>query len=100
MTKIQDTVDKIAYGLHQADFIDKRTLRELMKEEPSILHEYTGDEIRELRLQQHLSQTVFAKYLNVSPAMIRSLEQGKRHAQGTILKLLNIFEKHGLAGLV
>lgn len=81
MTKIQDTVDKIAYGLHQADFIDKRTLREL-------------------RLQQHLSQTVFAKYLNVSPAMIRSLEQGKRHAQGTILKLLNIFEKHGLAGLV
>ena len=100
MTKIQDTINDIAYGLHQADIIDKKTLRELTEEELPVLHEYTGDEIRELRLHQHLSQTVFAKYLNVSPAMIRSLEQGKRHAHGAILKLLNIFEKHGLGGLV
>ena len=40
-----------------------------------------------------------AKYLNVSPAMIRSLEQGQRHAHGAILKLLNIVEKHGISGL-
>lgn len=100
MTKIQDTINDIAYGLHQADIIDKKTLRELTEEELPVLHEYTGEEIRELRSHQHLSQAVFAKYLNVSPAMIRSLEQGKRHAHGAILKLLNIVEKHGLAGLV
>jgi len=99
MSKIQDAIDDIAYGLHQADIIDKKTLRKLTKEELPILHEYTGDEIRELRLHQHLSQAMLAKYLNVSPTMIRSLEQGKRRAHGAILKLLNIFEKRGLAGL-
>jgi putative transcriptional regulator len=100
MANIQDTISDIAYGLHRADIIDKKTLRELTNEDLPVLHEYTGEEIRELRLNQHLSQAVFAKYLNVSPAMVRSLEQGKRHAHGAILKLLNIFEKHGIKALV
>jgi putative transcriptional regulator len=100
MSNIQDTINDIADGLYRADIIDKKTLRELTDEELPILHEYTGEEIRQLRLHQHLSQTVFAKYLNVSPAMIRSLEQGKRHAQGAILKLLNILEKHGVGTLI
>jgi putative transcriptional regulator len=32
--------------------------------------------------------------------MVRSLEQGKRHAHGAILKLLNIVERHGINGLL
>ena len=99
MSKIQDRINDIAQGLHRADIIDMKTLRELTTEDLPVLHEYTGEEIRFLRLDQHLSQAVFAKYLNVSPAMIRSLEQGKRHAHGAILKILNILEKHGIAAL-
>src|SRR4029079_7482287 len=99
MSNIQDTINDIAHGLHRADLIDKKTLREFTNDELPMLHEYTGEEIRELRQRQHLSQAVFAKYLNVSPAMIRSLEQGKRYPQGAILKLLNIFEKHGISAL-
>jgi putative transcriptional regulator len=64
------------------------------------LHDFTGEEIQKLRKKQNLSQAVFAKYLNVSPAMIRSLGQGQRHAHGAILKLLNIVEKHGISVLV
>ena len=100
MSNVQDTIDDIAYGLHRANLINKKTLRELTDDELPMLHEYTGEEIRQLRHCQHLSQTVFAKYLNVSPAMIRSLEQGKRHAHGAILKLLNIFERHGIEAMV
>ena len=100
MSNIQDTINDVAHGLHRADLIDKKTLRELSDDELPILHEYTGEEIRQLRQYQHLSQAVFAKYLNVSPAMIRSLEQGKRHAHGAILKLLNILEMHGIEAMV
>lgn len=100
MSNIQDTINDIAHGLHRADIIDKKTLRELTDDELPMLHEYTGEEIRHLRQCQHLSQAVFAKYLNVSPAMIRSLEQGKRHAHGAILKLLNILERHGIEAMV
>lgn len=77
-----------------------KTLRELTDDELPVLVEYTGDEIQQLRKRQRLSQSVFAKYLNISPAMIRSLEQGQRHAHGAILKLLNIIDRHGIGALI
>ena len=100
MSNIQDTIDELAEGLYKAEIIDKTTLRTLTEDKLPILHEFTGEEIQQLRKKQQLSQPVFAKYLNVSPAMIRGLEQGKRHANGAILKLLNIVERHGINGLM
>lgn len=100
MTNIQDTINSIAHGLHRANVIDQKTLRDLTEDELPVLVEYTGEEIHQLRKRQKVSQSVFAKYLNVSPAMIRSLEQGQRHARGAILKLLNIVERHGIGALV
>jgi putative transcriptional regulator len=100
MSNIKNTIDDLANGLHKANIIDKKTLRDLTDEDIPVLTEYTGEEIHQLRKKQKLSQSVFAKYLNVSPSMIRSLEQGQRHAHGAILKLLNIVERHGLKALV
>ena len=100
MSNIQDTINDLAHGLYKAEIIDKKTLRTLTDEDLPVLHEFTGEEIQLLRKKQSLSQAVFAKYLNVSPAMVRGLEQGKRHAHGAILKLLNIVERHGIGGLL
>ncbi|WP_131784040.1 helix-turn-helix domain-containing protein [Legionella gresilensis] len=100
MSNIQDTINDLAQGLFKSEIIDKKTLRNFTDQELPVLHEFTGEEIQQLRKKQKLSQSVFAKYLNVSPAMIRGLEQGKRHAHGAILKLLNIVERHGIGGLL
>jgi putative transcriptional regulator len=100
MSNVQDTINDLAHGLYSAEIIDKKTLRNLTDEDLPVLNEYTGEEIKLLRKKQKLSQSVFAKYLNVSPAMIRSLEQGQRHAHGAILKLLNIVDRHGISGLI
>ncbi|MBA2650276.1 MAG: helix-turn-helix domain-containing protein [Legionella sp.] len=100
MSNIQDTINDLAEGLYKAEVIDKKTLRNLTEEELPALYEFTGEEIQQLRKKQSLSQPVFAKYLNVSPSMIRGLEQGKRHAHGAILKLLNIVDRHGISGLL
>jgi putative transcriptional regulator len=100
MSNLQDTINDLAQGLHKASCIDIKTLRELTDDELPVLVEYTGDEIQQLRKRQRLSQSVFAKYLNISPAMIRSLEQGQRHAHGAILKLLNIIDRHGISALI
>ena len=100
MSNIQATINDIAHGLHRANIINKKTLRELTDDDLPEIIEYTGEEIQLLRKKQKLSQAVFAKYLNVSPAIIRSLEQGTRHAHGAILKLLNIVNKHGIDALV
>ncbi|MFC3907736.1 helix-turn-helix domain-containing protein [Legionella dresdenensis] len=100
MSNLQDTINSIAEGLHRAELIDIKTLRELSVHDLPELIEYTGEEIQQIRKRQKVSQAVFAKYLNVSAAMVRSLEQGKRHAHGAILKLLNIVDRHGIEALI
>lgn len=100
MASIKDTIDDLAKGLHKTGIIDKRTLNDLIEDEQPSVTEYTGEEIQQIRKRQKLSQAVFAMYLNISPATIRSLEQGKRHAHGAILKLLNIVDRHGIQALI
>ncbi len=52
----------------------------------------TSAQIKEIRKKKHLSQTVFAQLLNVSPSSVRQWEQGKRTPSGStkvLLELLN-----------
>ncbi len=100
MTSLKETIDDIANGLHKNGIIDKRTLSDLIEDEQPSIIEYTGEEIQTIRKKQKLSQAVFAMYLNISPATIRSLEQGKRRAHGAILKLLNVVDRHGIGALI
>ena len=99
MPKVQDSITEITHGLHSVGMIDKKTMRTLTDDDLPDIYELTGDEIRELREREQLSQPVFASYLNVSPGNIKSLEQGQRHAQGPILKLLNIVNRNGISVL-
>jgi DNA-binding transcriptional regulator YiaG len=50
----------------------------------------SADEIRTLRDDLGLSQTVFAHLLNVSPSTVRSWEQGQRAPDGASIRLLEI----------
>lgn len=49
--------------------------------------------IKDIRKKTHLSQSVFAKLLNVSPSSIRQWEQGKRKPTGSAKVLLDILDK-------
>lgn len=100
MTSLQKTINDIAEGLHKSEIIDKKTLHDLVDDDYRSLNEYTGEEIQQIRKRQKLSQAVFALYLNISPATIKSLEQGRRHAHGAILKLLNIVDNQGISAII
>jgi putative transcriptional regulator len=50
--------------------------------------------IAELRAELALSQSVFAKALNVSAETIRGWEQGKRAPDGASLRLLELTRRH------
>lgn len=100
MTSLQKTINDIAEVLHKSEIIDKKTLHDLVDDDYRALNEYTGEEIQQIRKRQKLSQAVFALYLNISPATIKSLEQGRRHAHGAILKLLNIVDNQGINAII
>ncbi|MBD3339001.1 MAG: helix-turn-helix domain-containing protein [Candidatus Lokiarchaeota archaeon] len=51
-------------------------------------------DIKRIREKTKLSQTVFAKVLNVSPSSVRQWEQGKRKPTGSTKVLLEVLQKH------
>lgn len=53
----------------------------------------TTEQIKEIRESLSLSQTVFAKLLNVSPSSIRQWEQGKRQPTGSTRVLLDLLKR-------
>ena len=53
----------------------------------------TSAQIKEIREKRHLSQTVFAQLLNVSPSSVRQWEQGKRVPTGATKVLLELLNK-------
>jgi putative transcriptional regulator len=55
---------------------------------------YSGSRVARLRARLALSQTVFAKALNVSAETVRSWEQEKRAPDGAALRLLQVAERH------
>ena len=69
----------------------KKELDSLGVEIPKVL--FTATQIIAIRKQMSLSQTVFAKVLNVSPSSIRQWEQGKRKPSGSTKVLLELLEK-------
>ena len=52
--------------LHEIGAIDKQTMREFDEACLTPMQVLAPDEIRAIRLNEHISQPVFARYLNVS----------------------------------
>lgn len=50
-------------------------------------------DVRRLRDSLNASQAVFARYLNVSPELVRAWESGRRRPEGAALRLLELAER-------
>lgn len=53
----------------------------------------TADEIKAIRKKLKLSQSVFAKLLNVSLSSVRQWEQGLRTPSGSTMVLLELLQR-------
>lgn len=53
----------------------------------------TPNQIKKIRQKTNLSQSVFARLLNVSPSSVRQWEQGKRSPTGSTKVLLELLDK-------
>ncbi|MBN6711622.1 helix-turn-helix domain-containing protein [Haemophilus haemoglobinophilus] len=54
------------------------------------------DEIRQVRENAQISQTVFAHYLNVSKNLLSDWERGVKKPSGAALKLLTLAKNKGI----
>lgn len=97
---ILEVVHESAKGLYDAGIIDVTTMHEFDTLCLPPIKELSAQEIKTLRLKEHVSQAVFAKYLNTSSSTIKQWEQGEKRPRGTSLKLLNLIAIKGLSILV
>lgn len=90
--KTAGLLDKRAYG--------KITMRHLGVKDKAEIKPLSGEDIRRMREQAHLSQAVFAHYLNLTVGYISQLERGAKHPTGAVLALLNVIRHKGIEAIL
>jgi len=85
-------LDKVAY--------EKITMRHLGVKDKTEIEPLTGEDIRAIREQAHLSQAVFAHYLNLTVGYISQLERGAKRPTGAALALLNVIRHKGIEAIL
>jgi len=88
---IGDTVNELIKSNIKTSFSEKE-LKALGVKIPNV--EINANDIKEIRSRINLSQSVFAKLLNVSPSSVRQWEQGKRTPSGSTKILLELLREN------
>jgi putative transcriptional regulator len=87
-------------GMMDAMTHAKITLRHLGDKADVLAEPISGDDIRALREHAHLSQAVFARYLNLTVGYVSQLERGAKRPSGPALVLLNVIRRKGIEAIL
>jgi len=91
-----EAIHDSARALHKVGAIGKATMRTFDAACLSQPSAFAPEDIQRLREANHVSQPVFARYLNTSESTIEKWETGAKRPSGMALKLLAVVQKHGL----
>jgi len=95
-SRILEAVHETATDMLEAGVINQVTMREFDRLCLPKIENLKPDQIKAIRETSHVSQGVFALYLNTSTSTVQKWEIGEKKPSGTALKLLHIVEKRGL----
>jgi putative transcriptional regulator len=101
-----EAILETAAGMRRIGIMDeathaKITMRHLGDKAADVVAEpITGDDIRKLREEAHLSQAVFARYLNLTTDYVSKLERGAKRPTGPALVLLNVIRRKGIEAIL
>jgi putative transcriptional regulator len=79
---------------------DKITIRHLGAHEMAKVEPITGKDVKAIRERAHMSQAVFAHYLNVTVGYVSQLERGAKRPTGAALALLDIIRRKGIEAIL
>jgi len=95
-----EAIHSSASALREIGAIDKATMRSFDNACISLPPQYKPKQIKKIRESTHVSQPVFARYLNTSESTVEKWETGAKRPSAMALKLLHIVDKHGLQPLI
>jgi putative transcriptional regulator len=91
-----EAIHTSAAALQKVGAIDAITMRKFDASCLAVPASLKPTQIKRIRQSAHVSQPVFAKYLNTSESTIQKWESGSKQPSGMALKLLSVVQKHGL----
>jgi putative transcriptional regulator len=89
-------IHEIMEAVHDVGAVDKQTMRCFDNACLTPIRPLKPKEIKAIREREHVSQTVFANYLNVTSSLVSKWERGEKRPSGASLKLLSLVDKNGL----
>ena len=95
MAAIHETMD----ALHEVGAVDRQTMREFDETCLTPIEVMLPEQIKALRIREHISQPVFARYLNVSKNLVSDWERGVKKPGGPALRLLTVIQHKGLMSI-
>ena len=96
---LKAAIHQTASDLYEVGLMDQQTMRHFDESCLTPIHSFTAQEIRALREREDVSQTVFARYLNVPKDSVSQWERGEKRPSGPSLKLLSLVQKKGLEAI-
>lgn len=94
-----EAIHASASALKKIGAINQTTMRKFDESCLAVPEVLAPAQIKRIREQAHVSQPVFARYLNTSESTVQKWETGSKQPSGMALKLLAVVQKHGLAVL-
>ena len=86
-------------ALHELGAVDRQTMREFDETCLTPIEVMLPEQIKALRMREHISQPVFARYLNVSKNLVSDWERGVKKPGGPALRLLTVIQHKGLMSI-
>ena len=94
-----EAIHSSAKALQRVGAMTKTTLREFDETCLTTIEEIAPQQIKKIRESNHVSQPIFARYLNTSESTVQKWETGAKRPSGMALRLLQVVKKHGLTVL-
>ena len=96
---LETAKDMRSTGILDEAAYKKITMRHLGVKDKAGFEPLTGEDIRAMREQAHMSQAVFAHYLNLTVGYLSQLERGTKRPTGAALALLNVIRRKGIEAI-
>jgi len=99
MSEILDIANEMAQDLFKVGAMDAITMRKVEALCLPSKHPFQPEEIRRIRMANHVSQAVFAAILGIGKTTVQQWEQGQKKPSGPAQRLLDLIDRKGLAAL-
>jgi putative transcriptional regulator len=99
MSEILDIAHEMAQDLFKVGALDEITMRQVKALCLPTKRAFQPEDIRLIRLANHVSQAVFAAVLGIGKTTVQQWERGEKRPSGPAQRLLDLIDRKGLAAL-